>query len=177
MEAVLDLIAEGTSVEALSIEAIAGRAGVGKNTIYRRWPGKEALLIDALRTLKGSPPEPGGVSLHDDLVALLVVAVNRRMDQRAARIMPCLIPEMQRSPEQHRIYQELVAPRRKAMREVLRRGVESGELRADLDIEVMIGLLNGPMSMHRMLGWEPDLDERALAERVVASALAGARAR
>jgi AcrR family transcriptional regulator len=67
VEATLDLLAEGNTIETLSIEAIAARAGVGKATIYRRWSGKEALLRDALRTLKGTPPEPTGRSVRDDL--------------------------------------------------------------------------------------------------------------
>ena len=56
--ATLDLLAEGMSVDVLSIEAIAARAGVGKATIYRRWPNKEALLIDAVAAMKGPLPEP-----------------------------------------------------------------------------------------------------------------------
>ena len=51
IEAVLDLLAEGTPFDALSIEAVAARAGVGKATIYRRWSNKEALLFDAVRTV------------------------------------------------------------------------------------------------------------------------------
>jgi AcrR family transcriptional regulator len=175
VEAALDLIAEGATIEALSIEAIAARAGVGKATIYRRWPGKEALLVDALRTLKGDPPVPAGLSVRDDLLTLLV-ATARRPDARAAQIMPCLIPEMHRSPVQLRLYQELIEPRRQAVRDVLRRGIEAGELRADLDIEVTMGLLTGAMAMHRLLCWQPDLDDRELAGRVVDSVLAGASA-
>src|SRR5262249_34339814 len=68
IEAVLDLMAEGTSVEALSIEAVAARAGVGKATIYRRWPNKEALVVDALGALKGPLPELAGESIREDLL-------------------------------------------------------------------------------------------------------------
>ncbi|MFD0746939.1 TetR/AcrR family transcriptional regulator [Phytohabitans flavus] len=60
MEAVLDLLAEGSTIESLSIEAIAAKAGVGKATIYRRWSGKQALLVDAIRRLKGQPSTPKG---------------------------------------------------------------------------------------------------------------------
>ncbi|MEV4756742.1 TetR/AcrR family transcriptional regulator [Micromonospora sp. NPDC049559] len=173
VEATLDLISEGTSIEALSIEAIAGRAGVGKATIYRRWPGKDALVIDALRKLKGPPPVPRGESVRADLLTLLVT-VGRTPDERAARVMPCLIPEINRSADRMRIWQEITAPRRQVMREVLQRGMVTGELRADLDVEVTIGLLTGPMLMHRMLGWEPEVAEQTLAERVVDTVLAGA---
>ena len=97
----LDLLAEGTTAEALSIEAVAARAGVGKATIYRRWPNKEALLVDAVGALKGPLPEMPGESVRDDLVTLLRSTIKVRAS-RAGRIMPCLIPEFQRNPELQR---------------------------------------------------------------------------
>ncbi|WP_433392694.1 TetR/AcrR family transcriptional regulator [Micromonospora sp. KLBMP9576] len=176
IEATLDLLAEGSTTEAISIEAIAARAGVGKATIYRRWPGKGALLHDALRTLKGSPPQPTGASVRDDLL-LLVGAVGHHIDSRAARIMPCLVPEVNRTPEQYQLYQSIIEPRRELMREVLRRGVRSGELRADLDVEVAMAMLTGPMLVQRMLRWHPGLDEATLPERLVDAVLDGLRPR
>jgi AcrR family transcriptional regulator len=172
IDAVLDLLAEGNTVEALSIEAIAARAGVGKATIYRRWAGKESLLADAIRTLKGPTPEPAGESVQADLVTLLSV-VARNGDERALKIMPCIMPEVNRSPEQYRIWQEIITPRRQRMREVLQRGIRSGELRADLDIELTLLLLTAPVVMQRTLRWQPGLDDSSLPERVVDSVLAG----
>lgn len=171
IRAVLDLLAEGQTVEALTIEAIAARAGVGKATIYRRWPGKDALLVDAVRSLKGPPPVPVGESVRDDLVLMLGTAA-KKPDQ-FTRIMSCLGPGLQRSPEGYRLYQSMIEPRREAMRQVLRRGVERGELRADLDVEVAVVLLSGPVLIQRMLRWHPDLDEASLPGRVVDTVLAG----
>ncbi|SCL24866.1 transcriptional regulator, TetR family [Micromonospora rhizosphaerae] len=176
IEATLDLLAEGNSIKALSIEAIAARAGVGKATIYRRWSGKDALLLDALRRLKGIPPQPAGHSVRDDLV-LLVGAVGHNVDPRAAKIMPCLVPEVNRSPDHFQLYQNIIEPRRKLMREVLRRGVVNGELRADLDIELAMALLTGPMLIQRVLRWHPELDDKILPERIVDAVLDGLRAR
>ncbi|MET8234444.1 TetR/AcrR family transcriptional regulator [Micromonospora sp. NPDC005298] len=176
IEAALDLLAEGSTIEALSIEAIAARAGVGKATIYRRWAGKEALLLDALRRLKGIMAQPEGHSVRDDLV-LLVGAIGRNVDPRASKIMPCLVPEVNRSPDHFRLYQNIIAPRRQLMREVLRRGIDEGVLRADIDVEVTMALLSGPMLIQRVLQWNPELDERTLPERVVDTVLAGIQAR
>ncbi|MEU5788745.1 TetR/AcrR family transcriptional regulator [Micromonospora purpureochromogenes] len=176
IEATLDLLAEGSTIEALSIEAIASRAGVGKATIYRRWPGKDALLIDALRRLKGIMPQPAGHSVRDDLV-LLVGAVGHNIDPRAAKIMPCLVPEVNRSPDHFQLYQNIIEPRRQLMRDVLRRGIRTGELRADLDVEVTLALLAGPMLIQRMLRWHPELDDLILPEKVVDTVLDGVRAR
>lgn len=170
--AVLDLLQDGVAVDALSIEAVASRAGVGKATIYRRWPNKEALILDAVRSLKGDAVQPAGGSVRDDLVALLS-AVARPRDGRALRVLPCLVPEMHRNPVQHRLYQEIIEPRREVVREVLRRGIRTGELRPDIDIEVTLSLLIGPILVQKLLRWNPALDDATLPARVVDSVLAG----
>src|SRR5919198_3834015 len=74
IDAVLEMLAEWTTVEALSMEAVAARAGVGKATIYRRWPHKEALVIDAVASTKEPLPEPRGTSVREDLVLLVRAA-------------------------------------------------------------------------------------------------------
>ncbi|MET7962530.1 TetR/AcrR family transcriptional regulator [Micromonospora zamorensis] len=176
IEATLDLLAEGSTIEALSIEAIAARAGVGKATIYRRWAGKDALLLDALRRLKGVLAQPAGHSVRDDLV-LLVGAIGKNVDPRAAKIMPCLVPAVNRSADQFQLYQNIIGPRRQLMREVLRRGIDEGVLRADIDVEVTMALLTGPMLIQRVLQWNPDLDEQTLPERVVDAVLEGIQVR
>ncbi|MFY1693502.1 TetR/AcrR family transcriptional regulator [Plantactinospora sp. WMMB782] len=176
LEAALDLLAEGSSIEALSIEAIAARAGVGKATIYRRWSGKEALLEDALRRLKPPPPPPPGRSVREDLVAL-VGNTGHNPDPRMRQIMPCLMPAISRSPEQYRLYQELVEPRRRMIRDVLRRGIDLGELRADLDVELTLAMLTAPLLIQRLLRAQPDLDERDLPARVVDAVITGIAAR
>ncbi|MET7710161.1 TetR/AcrR family transcriptional regulator [Micromonospora sp. NPDC005413] len=176
IEAALDLLAEGSTTEALSIEAIAARAGVGKATIYRRWAGKDALLLDALRRLKGVLPQPEGHTIRDDLI-LLVGAIGKNVDPRAAKIMPCLVPEVNRSPDHFQLYQNIIAPRRQLMREVLRRGIDEGTLRPDIDVEVTMALLTGPMLIQRVLQWNPDLDDQTLPEQVVDTVLAGLQAR
>jgi AcrR family transcriptional regulator len=174
ISAVIDLLSDGTQVDALSIESVAARAGVGKATIYRRWPNKEALLLDAIRTVKGPPPTPKGESVRDDLIALMSATP---VDRRAANIMPCLVPELKRSPPHYRLYQEIVEERREVMRSVLRRGVASGELREDLDIELTTAMLTGPMLIQKVLRWHPGLDEQTMPAQVVDTILAGIAAR
>ncbi|HLU46019.1 MAG TPA: TetR/AcrR family transcriptional regulator [Natronosporangium sp.] len=172
IQAVLELLTEGGSVETLSIEAVAARAGVGKATIYRRWSGKEALLIDAIGSIKGPLPQPAGRSVREDLVTLLQ-PVRPRRDERFDRILSCLVPEVTRSEQRYRLYQSLVEPRRELMRQVLRRGIRTGELRSDLDIEVAVAVLTAPVLVQRMLRWHPQLEPDTLPERVVDTVLAG----
>jgi AcrR family transcriptional regulator len=178
LEATLDLLAEGNSIEALSIEAIAGRAGVGKATIYRRWSGKETLLHDALCQLKPPPPEPPGRSVREDLIALVSCSGGHNPDARVDRIVPCILPLIKRSPERwYQLYQDIVEPRRQRLREVLRRGIALGEIRADLDIELAVSLLTAPLVVQRLLCANPDLDEHDLPTRLVDLVIAGIAAR
>jgi AcrR family transcriptional regulator len=176
IDAVLDLLVEGTPLGELSIEAIAARAGVGKATIYRRWAGKNDLLLDAVRTLKTLQPLPAGRSVRDDLVQLMTI-VNVNADPRAAQVFPCLIPQILHNPELRGLYQQVVEPRRERTREVLRRGIANGELRPDIDVELATLLLTGPIMFQRMLGWNPNIDEAMLPERIVDAVLAGIGAR
>ncbi|MBB5873045.1 AcrR family transcriptional regulator [Allocatelliglobosispora scoriae] len=176
IDAALDLLAEGVGVDALSIESVASRAGVGKATIYRRWPGKYELLMDCVRSMKMAQPEPRGENVRDDLISLLgVIGLND--DSRSEKVFPCLIPEVMKNPDLRVLYQQLIEPRRARIRTVLQRGVATGELRADLDIELTTLMLSGPVVMQRMLDWNPAIQRDGLAERVVDALLAGAAPR
>ena len=90
IDAALSLFAE-SGPEGLCIERVAARAGVGKATIYRRWPGKEDLLLDAIAALKTPLPEPAGRSAREDLVALLGAMCEETADPRRARQFALLL--------------------------------------------------------------------------------------
>jgi AcrR family transcriptional regulator len=170
IDAVLDLLATGTPASELSMEAVAARAGVGKATIYRRWPNKEALIVDAVGSVKGELPELGG-SLREDMLALLRPMTHPH-SARAGQIMPCLLSEIARNPELNRCWQRLLEPRRQAMLEVLRRGIARGEVRPDVDLDIVSSMLSAPLFVQRSLGWNPRLTQADLPERVVDTMLA-----
>jgi AcrR family transcriptional regulator len=169
VEAVLALLSDGVTAEALTIEAVAAKAGVGKATIYRRWANKDALLLDAVAALKGPLPQIGGVSVHDDLLTLMRPIGRSPVSSRTAAVLPCLVPELKRSPKLAAVYQKVLEPRRQLVRDVLRRGIAAGELRADLDVDVVVAMLVGPMLAQSVLNWDPDLDRDTLAERLLAA--------
>lgn len=176
IEATLDLLAAEGGVDAVSIEAVAARAGVGKTTIYRRWPGKESLIVDALAAIKAPPPEPAGESVRDDLIVQLDA---KRMDTVDPRL-GCLFWTVQGSAEKYpelaeRYAERIVEPRRDKIRQVLRRGVETGEVRADLDVETALGLLSGAVHNRNRAPAEPLADDHVA--RVVDLFLDGARPR
>jgi AcrR family transcriptional regulator len=171
IEAVLELLAEGTTVEALSMESVASRAGVGKATIYRRFADKDELVLAAVKAIKQPPPEPRGQSVREDLIAL-AGHVGRVRDGLAGRIMPCMVPELQRPGRLRDLYLQLVEERRDITRSVLRRGIATGELRPDTDVELAVVLLAAPIMMST-LGLVLRLDTEHLAERTVDAVLRG----
>ncbi|MQA23880.1 MAG: TetR family transcriptional regulator [Micromonosporaceae bacterium] len=174
ISATLDLLAEGVTIEALTIEAIASRAGVGKATVYRRWPNKEALVIDAIACLKGATPLLPGRSVREDLVTLLA-GMGKANDTPEGRIVLAVLPEIRRNPELSARYAAMVDSRREVIREVFRRGLASGELTPDLDVELALAMLSSPMMSVASMRMFPRVSEERLAERIVDLALAGMR--
>ncbi|SEF43821.1 DNA-binding transcriptional regulator, AcrR family [Thermomonospora echinospora] len=147
LEATVDLLAEEAGVAAVSMEAVAARAGVGKTTIYRRWPNKEKLIVDALATLKQPIPELSGQSVREDLVAL-ARAIGHEQAGKHSRCHWNLLGGADRYPELlDRYRREVIEPRREVIRTVLRRGMRTGELRGDLDCEMVIAMLVGSMTL------------------------------
>jgi AcrR family transcriptional regulator len=175
IDAALSLFAE-SGPEGLCIERVAARAGVGKATIYRRWPGKEDLLLDAIAALKTPLPEPAGRSAREDLVALLGAMCEETADPRRARQFALLLGEGAKYPRLMARYLEtVVEPRREVIRTVLRRGIATGELRPDLDVEASLFMLAGAVIARR--GPEMEAVPPGYPERVVDELLRGLAAR
>jgi AcrR family transcriptional regulator len=174
IEATLEVFAEA-GPDGLCIEQVAARAGVGKATIYRRWPGKEDMLVDALGSLGTHLPVPQGRSVRADLVALLTAITREAADPRRARLFALLQGEGLRYPRLMAKYVEtVVQPQRDVVRSVLRRGVATGELRENTDIDAATFLLNGAV-LASMYG--PDPTDPRHAKRVVEELLHGLAAR
>jgi AcrR family transcriptional regulator len=173
--AALDVFAE-SGPDGLCIEEVAARAGVGKATIYRRWPGKEDLLLAALAGLKAPLPEPKGESVRDDLTALLDAMRTEAVDPRQMRQFALLMGEGERYPRLIERYVEaVVEPRRDVFRGVLRRGIATGELHDAINIEVAVDMLTGTVLARARIG--PDRTERGYARRVVDELLTGMASR
>jgi AcrR family transcriptional regulator len=146
-QAIIDATIEALGdygIDGVRCEDVATRAGVGKATLYRRWAGKEDLLIAAFAAMKHPLPEPRGESVREDLVALLTVVAADADDPRYAQQYALLHGAGQRYPRLVARYREqVIEPRRESVRAVLRRGVETGELRSGIDVEVAMLLLTG----------------------------------
>ncbi|MFD0069481.1 TetR/AcrR family transcriptional regulator [Streptomyces sp. NPDC127574] len=170
IEGVMKLLEEG-----VPLERLARTVGVGKATIYRRWSGKDELFVDVMRAAEPQDPELPGVSMRDDLVVLLESLRRRGLVSRSSAILHNVHAQMKSSPKLWAAYDAtVIAPRRQVGYEVLRRGQENGELRADVDIELLNDMFVGPLLVRTVLRPDTDLPE-GLAERVVDTLLEGLR--
>ncbi len=167
LDATIEAIGE-RGIDGLSCEDVAARAGVGKATLYRRWPGKEDLLIAAFGAMRRPMPEPKGESVRDDLIALLQVIAADADDPRHAQQFALLLGAGERYPRLVAGYKErVIEPRRELVREVLRRGIATGELRPGTNVEVAMLLLSGCVmarGKHDATPAEPGFVESAVDE-------------
>ena len=150
LQATLGLLLE-VGYGPLTMEAVRTRAGVGKATIYRRWASKDELVGDAIVSLHEEFDVPDTGSLRGDYhaIAEMVRASARRAG--ASRLAPRLLGEAVNDPELHAIfYENLVKPRREALAGLLRRAVDRGEIRGDVDLELLVDMFAGP-AVYRLL--------------------------
>jgi AcrR family transcriptional regulator len=174
LAAAIDLLLE-QGLHAMSMDAVAEQAGVSKATIYRWWPSKELLALDALATewqLIAPEATRDTGSLRGDLLARLRPWLRLLRDKPYGRVVAGLVATAQADAEFAELYLErFVRPRRDAMRPVLLRAVERGEIPRNIDLEVVLDLIYGPI-YHRMLHGHAPLDER-FARNLVDSIIAG----
>ena len=176
-KAVLDAAAElllDHGLSAVSMDAVAKRAGVSKATIYPWWPTKETLALDALYaewdTTRAHLRDTG--SLRADLLALLRPWARRAGSRPYARVLAGLLTEVHTDPAFAAEYrQRVLEPRREQARTVFHRAVDRNEIPADTNIEVALDLLYGPL-YHRLLHGHAPLGDRFVKD-VVDMALRG----
>ncbi|HEX6340666.1 TetR/AcrR family transcriptional regulator [Umezawaea sp.] len=131
----------------LSMESVAKRAGVGKSALYRRWPSKQEMAMAVLADFSvalAATPDTG--SLRGDLREALDSVLTWLTDPSFSRIMPDLAAEATRNPELCAFMKNMIGtPRRERSAVMLHRAVERGELRADVDLELLQDLLAAPV--------------------------------
>lgn len=169
MAATLDELAR-RGMRAMTIESVAERAGVSKVTIYRWWPDKVALTLEALRELPElAVPDTG--TLERDLRALRTRLVGLIETTRLGDVLPALVAERHHS--EHRVeIGRYIAERSEPFRAIVRRAIGRGELPAGVDPDLAARLFASPLGNSLLLRDRPlDDDEWTFAIRVVASGL------
>lgn len=155
LSAAISLIRE-VGYDALAMDAIAARAGVGKATVYRRWATKETLVAEAIERIVRTFSVPDTGSTEGELQAVMLDSVRLYQDPATRGLLAGLVAAMARS---ERIAQAVrsgfVAARRDALRQVLERGVARGDLRQGLDLELALDLLSGPLVFRALITGGP----------------------
>jgi AcrR family transcriptional regulator len=162
LTAAIDLLLE-RGLQATSMDDVAERAGVSKATIYRWWPSKERLAIDALSTDWASTTpatERDTGSLRGDLLAYFRPWIRKLNKRPYQRVIAGLIAQTQTDLEFAEVYrQHFVQPRRDDTRRLLSRAIDRGEIPADVNRVVTLDLLYGPV-YHRLLHGHAPLNDR-----------------
>jgi AcrR family transcriptional regulator len=161
-------------LHAVSMDAVAERAGVSKATIYRWWPKKEILALDMLFTEWSAvtPAKYESGVLRSDLRALLLAWTRLATSRPYGRMAAALLAEARTDPAFSDEYQRrILEPRRDQARMIFAHAVARGEIPAETKVEVAIDLLYGPL-YHRLLHGHAPLDDQFV-DDVVEMALCG----
>jgi AcrR family transcriptional regulator len=145
LDATLELLVE-VGYSALTVEGIASRAGVGKATIYRRWPSKLPLVIEAFGQLPALEEADTG-DLVTDLERMLKSYLKLFNSTPLGTVVPSLAGERAHSPELSQLFAPLVRDRRQPLIRALQRAVARGELPALTDLDLAADLIVGPIAV------------------------------
>jgi AcrR family transcriptional regulator len=162
----------------ISMETLAERAGVSRTTIYRRWPSKAAAVVAAVSSLyldRVEVPDTG--SLSDDLVTLLSESY-RVMADGDGRVLERLLRESGQHSELVDVVRSILYARRRLYATILSRATARGELTAEVDQELLLDLLLGPLWFRLLVSGAPITPDaaRSVTELVLEGALTrGAR--
>lgn len=152
--------------DAVTMEGIAIAAGVGKMTLYRRWSSKELLVAEAIALITSAVVNPDTGTFRGDVMAVMRTTTAMYRDPATGALLSGLVAAVARSaPIAAAVRGGFVATRRESLRLVLERWRERGVLRSDIDVEVLMDMLNGPLFYRFLLRGEP------VSEQVVTAVL------
>jgi AcrR family transcriptional regulator len=164
LQAALDVLAE-TGYEGMTVDMVAARAKAGKATIYRRWPSKAELVLDAVACIKkaDTAPErlPDTGTLRGDMVAM-IKPHSIEDGERKLQIMAGLASMLTSSPEMaDAVNAAIINPRAAVNRLFFQRAIDRGEISADVDIETL-SMVSASMAAHRTLMQRKPIDRAFL---------------
>jgi AcrR family transcriptional regulator len=162
--------------EGMSMEGVAARAGVGKTTIYRRWPSKKELIVAAMDTLFEDLRLPETGDVRADLTSIVHQAHRFITETKAGEVLPRMVVELASGTPLGRTYfEKVMAPRLQAIVGALEAAKERGELRTDLDDHLALASIIGSMMFLRVTRTLPQT-KGDLPDRLVTQLIEGMRA-
>ncbi|QHT62848.1 TetR/AcrR family transcriptional regulator [Paenibacillus lycopersici] len=165
-----ELLSEG-GVTSFTVDEVARRSGVAKTTIYRHWPTREALVIDACSRMIAEQETPDTGSLEDDITAILAEIAKLLPTANWSFVLPSIVDAAERNPEFAEIHSRIQRGHAAPLREVLQRAIDRGELSAHADVSTAVAALLGPLFYRRWFSREPIDGQfvKAIIKRVIAS--------
>lgn len=145
LDATLELLVE-VGFTALTVEGVANRAGVGKATIYRRWPSKLPLVVEAFGQLPGFEDVDTG-NLEEDLKQMLRAYLQVYNSTALSAVLPSLAGERFHNPELSVLFEPVTKSRRQPLIHALERARKRGEISKDTDLELAADLVVGPIAV------------------------------
>jgi len=158
LDATAELVAE-VGVERTTIDEIASRSGVAKTTIYRHFSSKQALVVEAVHACTHIPVVTDSGSLRDDLISCFSGTTKASYDGRLGDMMLSLMDAAQRDPELGRLVRAQTDQRRRFATEVIERAVARGDLPADVDVDLLVTLVAGPLIYTKLVRRQRVTDE------------------
>ena len=153
LTAAFELLSE-SGVGGFSVDEIVRRTGVAKTTIYRHWPTREALVIDACSRISAEQETPDTGSLEGDLTAILTNIGQLLETANWSSVLPSIIDTAERDPEFAAIHSEIQRGHAAPLREVLDRAKNRGDLPTDADRSTLVAALLGPLFYRRWFSRE-----------------------
>jgi AcrR family transcriptional regulator len=144
IDATCELIYD-SGLEAFSVEAVATASGAARSTIYRHWPEPKELVIDALRSMGRAFPTPDTGTLAGDLEAMADMLRPIFDDSRTRRLILDITRAAAEDPEVERVRLELMRNRQGPTQTILQRAIARGEIDPDIDLEIALHLVEGPL--------------------------------
>lgn len=155
LTATLDLLTEA-GLGGLTIDDVSKRSGVAKTTIYRHWPNRNALIVDAcLRMTDGDNEPPDTGSLEGDAKAILANLAELLVTARWSSILPSIVDAAERDPEIAEVHSRLQRWHAAPLRVALERAALRGEIPPDADLSAIAAALRGPLYFRRWFSREP----------------------
>ncbi|MER7076519.1 transcriptional regulator, TetR family [Saccharopolyspora kobensis] len=175
LAAAVDLLSD-VGYRQLTMGAVAARAGVHRPAVYRRWPSKTHLVVDAVARRMGLTPTPDTGDLRNDLVTGMSTLVRALSGTPLGHALPGLIADLASDTELATEFRRRVFDaRRETTANALRSAIRRGEIQPDTDVEFVLDALAAPLYYSVLFGHRPLTDD--LAEQSVDLVLAAIRVR
>jgi AcrR family transcriptional regulator len=158
-----------TGLGGISVDEVSRRSGVAKTTIYRHWPTRSDLLIEACSKMGTAPEVPDTGSFRGDVEILMAGLAERLRSARWPSVLPSVIDAAERDSKIAELHGRLHANRIAPLHEVIERAKRKGEVPSSLDPATVIASLLGPLFYRRWFSREP-LDEKFL-KKIIGNAL------